>query len=207
MSLQSNKLAMRESFTQEIMALASKEMAVNGVENLSLRQIALTLGCSIGTIYLYFKQKQSLVDAVIEQSFDDLHEALKSIRATSDPIERLRRSFAAYVQFGLENPNHYRCAFGLSGMDRVTPYRPHKAFDLLREITGVCIDQALFRPIDRNAASQVIWVSAHGLTSLLIVRPDFPWVARRTLIREVFENTVRGLLIAQRSEKRRDMNE
>jgi len=185
------------------MSLASKELANNGVENLSLRQIATSLGCSIGTIYLYFKEKQALVDAVIEHSFDDLYEALKSVRATADPIERLRSNFVAYVEFGLRNPNHYRCAFGLPSTVRDKPYQPHKAFDVLREMTDACIDHKLFRRIDRSAASQVIWISAHGLTSLLIVRPNFPWVTRRTLIREVFDNTVTGLLAPTRLPKKK----
>ena len=48
--------------------------------------------------------------------------------------------------------------------------------------------------MDVDAASQVLWSAAHGITSLLILRPAFPWADRETLIGQVIDAVVNGLL-------------
>jgi hypothetical protein len=42
--------------------------------------------------------------------------------------------------------------------------------------------------------TQSIWAGLHGLVSLLIARPDFPWVERETLIARHLEMLADGLL-------------
>jgi hypothetical protein len=42
--------------------------------------------------------------------------------------------------------------------------------------------------------SQSLWAAAHGVTSLLVQRPSFPWVARNKLIAQVIKSAVEGLL-------------
>jgi hypothetical protein len=43
--------------------------------------------------------------------------------------------------------------------------------------------QGLTRSIDPEQLAQSLWAGMHGLVSLLIARPEFPWVERETLIR------------------------
>jgi hypothetical protein len=40
----------------------------------------------------------------------------------------------------------------------------------------------------------MLWAGVHGLTSLFIARPTFPWVRRDALIEETICNSIRGLL-------------
>src|ERR1700687_1587249 len=42
-------------------------------------------------------------------------------------------------------------------------------------------------------ASQTIWTAIHGLVSLLIARPEFPWLERERLIDSVIEGALRAL--------------
>ena len=39
-----------------------------------------------------------------------------------------------------------------------------------------------------------LWVSVHGITSLLIAKPEFPWPDRNELIEHVLGTHLRGLL-------------
>jgi AcrR family transcriptional regulator len=51
-------------------------------------------------------------------------------------------------------------------------------------------------PIDSpevELASQTIWTAIHGLVSLLLARPEFPWLERERLIDSVIEGALRAL--------------
>jgi hypothetical protein len=56
------------------------------------------------------------------------------------------------------------------------------------------MEEKRFRRGDIDAASQALWAAAHGVTSLLIVRPQFPWADRDRLIGQVIDAAVDGLL-------------
>jgi hypothetical protein len=49
-------------------------------------------------------------------------------------------------------------------------------------------------PREVEARTQAIWAAAHGITSLLIQRPSFPWVSKDRLIDDVIDAAVRGAL-------------
>jgi AcrR family transcriptional regulator len=195
MSLQSHKKSMRETFEQEIISAAGEEFGARGLEAFSLRQLAQRLGCSPGTLYLYFKSKEDLLQAVVEQSFDRLRKALEGQPKTGDLLADLRQWFHAYMEFGLGSPNEYRCAFILPSVSRVQPYRPHAAFDLLRSHVRTGIESGAFRNKSVDEVAQVIWAGVHGLTSLLIARPAFPWVERTRLANAMADALIESLLV------------
>lgn len=47
--------------------------------------------------------------------------------------------------------------------------------------------------VDEETASQALWAAVHGLTSLLIAKPAFPWVEKERLIETVVAMAVDGL--------------
>jgi len=48
---------------------------------------------------------------------------------------------------------------------------------------------------DKKAAAQALWASGHGVVTLLIDHPDFPWVDRERLIGTTIELMVEGLRV------------
>ncbi|HVR10480.1 MAG TPA: TetR/AcrR family transcriptional regulator [Thermoanaerobaculia bacterium] len=52
---------------------------------------------------------------------------------------------------------------------------------------------ALAESPEVELASQAIWTAMHGLVSLLIARPEFPWLERERLIETVIDNALRTL--------------
>jgi hypothetical protein len=46
---------------------------------------------------------------------------------------------------------------------------------------------------DIEAISQILWATIHGITSLLIVRPEFPWVEKEKLIDRMLDTALEGL--------------
>ncbi|HWR36640.1 MAG TPA: TetR/AcrR family transcriptional regulator [Clostridia bacterium] len=184
----------RSQLRREILDAASAAFANKGYEQLSMRKLAAQLACSPGTLYLYFRDKDELLHAVVEGSFAELLKGLRAIPDDGDPVGLLKTKLRAYIEFGLRNPNHYKCAFVLPpGQDRKRPYKPHPAFDELVQALRRCVESGLLPEADLATTSQVVWSCIHGLTSLLIARPAFPWVDREKLIDELIETATAGI--------------
>jgi len=159
-----------------------------------MRKLAAGLECSPGTLYLYFRDKDELLHAVVEESFAELLKTLRAVPNEGDPIRHLKTKLRAYIEFGLRNPNHYKCAFVLpseSNGDR--PYRPHPAFEELVQGLRACVESGLLPEVNLETTSQVVWSCIHGLTALLIARPAFPWVLKDRLIDELIETATVGI--------------
>jgi hypothetical protein len=72
------------------------------------------------------------------------------------------------------------------------PYKTHQAFDVLRAMVADCLPAGKARGERVEIASQAIWSAVHGITSLLIQRPSFPWRSKASVIGQVIESAVDG---------------
>jgi AcrR family transcriptional regulator len=191
----------KEELRQEILD-AARDLFVNeGYENVSMRRIAERIEYSPTTIYLYFEDKAALLFAICEETFAKLTKRMEAIRSEhKDPIEALRRVCRAYVDFGLKYPNHYRVTFinhpqlnqgpdqylreGSMGL---------RCYSQLRSTVEACIEQKKFRQGDVDTITQALWAGGHGITSLLITKPNFPWTNKSKLIDLTIETYISGL--------------
>lgn len=184
----------REQQREEIV-LAARELLLRvGHEEFSMRKLAGEVGCVPGTLYLYFRDKTELVAAVVEESFEELMVELERC-ADPDPLVFLKGIMNAYIRFGIDNPDHYHFAFMLrrtKGLEKVRP-RPHRSFAFLKSVVSDCIDRGLLRSVDPGLAAQGIWTGIHGVTSLMITIPKFPWADRDTVIEHVVSTLIDGL--------------
>ena len=200
MGVKERKLRQKKFLRQEILDAASELFVKEGFENVSMRRIAEKIEYSPTTIYLYFKDKAELLEQVCQETFARLSGNLTRILAQpGDPVERLKRGLQAYVQFGLENPHHYRATFMMpipEGFDKEKYNRPDSpgmhAFDFLRKSVYDCIAARKFSDSDPEMISQTLWCGVHGVTSLLITHEAFPWVNQKQLISCVIDTLVSG---------------
>jgi len=93
-----------------------------------------------------------------------------------------------YVDFGLANPDAYRLAFMVEKPDPVHAIGGDpmlaaglNAFNLLREAVGLTVGAGL-PPQELELTAQSLWAALHGLVSLLLARPNFPWKKQSRLI-------------------------
>ena len=96
----------------------------------------------------------------------------------------------------LHNPNDYRFVFMLKRPVQKRPYKVHGAFEALRYMVRCCVEERWFREVDVETAAQALWASAHGITSLLIQRPAFPWVPKKELLAQIINTTIDSLVAA-----------
>lgn len=159
-------------------------------EAVSIRAIADAVGVTPPSIYLHFPDKDSLILAVCERHFEAFDSVIEQAgRSTDDPVESLRRRGRAYVRFGLENPEPYRILFmtrnGSAQQRDIVVGAGARAFQHLVEAVQRCIDAGAFRPVDPVLAATGVWAAVHGVTSLLISLPGFPWPDIETLVDHV----------------------
>ena len=66
------------------------------------------------------------------------------------------------------------------------------AFATLETLVRRLVADGAFRDSDPVAMAEAIWAAAHGLVSLLIAMPHFPWSDRPGLVQSVLEMVLRG---------------
>ena len=160
--------------------------AAEGYEAVTMRRIADRIEYSPTAIYFHFKDKDALIRELCDCDFLTLAHQFAGIARIADPIEKLRRTGQLYLQFGLDNPNHYRAMFmtphpkmdpAQSAVKRGNPEEDAYAF--LKSIVAEAIEQGLFRKelTDLELLSQTIWAGVHGVIALHIAKSNDDWVA------------------------------
>ncbi len=82
-----------------------------GYEGTTMRAIAGKIGYTPTAIYHHFKDKDALVAELAGLDFRALAQALQQTGTVGDPLERLEKVGAAYVEFGLTHPMQYQFLF------------------------------------------------------------------------------------------------
>ena len=192
------KARQRENARQEILDAARDLFLREGYESVSIRKIAEKAEYATGTLYLYFRDKAEILDSLCEETFIKLQKRMEAIhKDTSDPLEGLRRGLLTYVQFGLDNPDHYTITFILKDRPNVQhtgkPAPGDTCFSRLRGIVQKCIDLGKIASNDADETAQALWAGVHGVTSLLIMQCEFPFVEHTRLIERVANILIEGV--------------
>lgn len=185
----------RSAVRETILDGAREAIDAHGYQAFSMRKLAQNLGYSPGALYLYFKTREELLNCLVDEAFDKLLEVVNQVHDSKEAVRSLENKLRAYVEFGLRFPQHYQFAFLMSPTgERAAPRRaPHASFDVMRSAVRRCIEEERLPWPDVETTSQILWVTIHGITSLLIVRPNFPWVGRESLIDQVLDTAISGL--------------
>ncbi|MGH2817163.1 MAG: TetR/AcrR family transcriptional regulator [Actinomycetota bacterium] len=189
-----------EKLKESILQAAEELLIETGdAESVSIRAVAERVGVTPPSIYLHFTDKDELIFAVCEKHFDELHRVMtEATDGASDPLDALRSMGRAYISFGVNNPEQYRIIF----MDR-TPHSvdeghterllTNSGFSHLLDVVQSCLDSGHFLPGNSLMISIDLWVTVHGVTSLLIAKPEFPWPDKHEMIEHIIDTQLRGL--------------
>ena len=161
-----------------------------GVEHLTIRRIAETIGRTQPAVYQHFASKDALLTAVVVEGFVALVEHLKrSGKARKKPLSTVAR---AYLRFGLERPRLYNLMFVeppaiAFAAGSATPIPARTAFGILASAVGESgLDE------DRvETVTEVVWAALHGLVMLSITKRLRPG---RVLQRDRLENLTSAII-------------
>lgn len=157
---------------QELLDLALSRVETSGVEALSLRDLAATLGVSKTAPYRHFPDRTTLLRAVMEVGWANLRADLLASRAdATSPEAGLRAMGRAYLAFAGRRPNLYRLLF--SGQGHSLFARDHcpdeiDAFAPLIEQIGLCQAVGWKPSADPQVLALSIWAQVHGAAELAI---------------------------------------
>lgn len=176
----------RTETRQRILDVARELFAQEGFEAVSMRRIADAIEYSPTAIYQYFTDKEALFREICEQDFLDLAGAFATIAGEADPVRRLGRIAEAYVQFGIEHPNHYRLMFMTPVPFAMTKDEhdiehgnpDQDAYAFLRHTIEDALAAGRFRTnfADADAIAQILWAATHGLVALHITKGGEDWI-------------------------------
>jgi len=174
---QRNPRGQGERLRDDIIEAASRLLADPAAPPLTLRAVAREVGVAATSVYLHFDSIESLILAVAVRRFGELVRIQDEI-AEQDPCEQVQSGCLAYCEFGLAHPGHYQVMFTnpLPMPEHMTPeqFPGWEPFQQLIDAVGACIGA---EPGDPEAfrTGQLIWQQLHGIVSLRISRPRFPW--------------------------------
>lgn len=122
----------------EILAAATKVFGNKGFDATLMDEIARAAGLAKGTLYLYFKSKDQIYQAVVRQSLDELDELTRQhVDEASDFVGKYAAFIRVRIAFWQEQHSLYRVILSMS---RAPQYRKksigwqHEAVDYLAEL-------------------------------------------------------------------------
>jgi AcrR family transcriptional regulator len=182
---QNRRAREKAALRTKILDAARRLFAKDGYEAVTMREVARKIHYTATALYYHFPDKESLLIELCRQDALALAAHLRRIGRISDPVERIRKMGVAYVDFGLEFPNHYRLMFMTPlppapakqvGIEQGNPDQDAYAF--LHRAVEEAIANGRFRPEieDADRVAQMFWAGVHGLVALHLTKCDDDWV-------------------------------
>lgn len=154
----------------EILRVATELIEDRGADALTMRLVAERLGYSATTLYLYYQDKEDLIQAAVDCAFEEFASAQTAAMARETGALRLRAGSRAYVSWGIDHPRLYRAMF--ERPQQRSPQRAVLRRESLREfgLAMQSLKETRELPLleDVEIASGLAWATVHGLVSLTI---------------------------------------
>jgi AcrR family transcriptional regulator len=175
-----------ELLREELVAVAARLLSEAAQPaDVSLRAVAHAVGVSPGAVYLWFADRNALMEAVTRVLFDELRDKLVAAAARRrTPRTRVEAMAMAYVEFALARPAAYAAMindtdgdWGLLGRDELP------GIDSLSLVEAELTQLPTVIPADR--AALVLWSALHGQIQLRRGVPQLPWPSVAESVREV----------------------
>jgi AcrR family transcriptional regulator len=143
---------------ETILASAIEIIEQHGIEALSMRALAETLGIKAPSLYRHYPDRAALEGALCDAIATRLHDALETVRNGRKPAPALRAAARAYLEF----VRAHRALYDLYSMRPQPSSGPSKRlWELLLALVGGLTGNA-----DDTASAVAVWSYLHGFVSL-----------------------------------------
>ncbi|MEI4769863.1 TetR/AcrR family transcriptional regulator [Psychrobacillus sp. FJAT-51614] len=160
-----------EDTKQEILKSAGQLFAEKGYDAVTIREIAKNAGCSHTTIYLYFKDKETLLHQLSMPSLQELQKKFDQISKINSlsSEEKLKEISREYIKFCLQNRSMYDIFFNAksSRVDEEPELEINKLRIEIFEIMKELIQKSLSLPNNDQllAFARIYYYSLNGILS------------------------------------------
>jgi AcrR family transcriptional regulator len=189
----------------EILAAAKELFIAGGFDAFSTRKLARKVGLSQTGLYVYFKSREEILDALCQASYEaTLREYARIDAEVVDDLDRLRAMVRSTIAMGLAAPEEYQIIYmtrrkllhGPGELKKPVAERSrgariyHWQVQLMRRL----VRSGRLKISDAELAAQIVTVAAHGLVARRIAWPDFPWADRGRLVDGLIDGLIGGLV-------------
>lgn len=163
-----NRTDLRQKVLKASLALIEED----GLDRLSMREVARKAGVSHQAPYYYFGDREAILAAIAGEGFSKLEQSLvrAAAQAGSEPVKAIEAMGRAYVEFALRHPAHFQAMFRADAvpLDRYPEARKHEDEAFGKLVEG--IDKALAdQPAEvRRTMAIACWAMVHGLATLIL---------------------------------------
>ncbi len=140
-----------------------------GVENLSMRKLAESIGVSSAAPYAHFKNKEAFLDAITEYVNENLICALQDAIQNCTKEQRMLIELGKrYVLFFYENPLYYQFLFSRGTVD-LQNYPPFQYYRTVAERTLKILHPKRMTKETVRKKTITMWAIVHGLAQFALM--------------------------------------
>ena len=191
----------KEDRKERILAAAREVFFQTGIRPATVDAIAARAAVAKGTVYLYFRTKETILAHLLLEGLDGLHKYLMAAYDEAQPHSgeaRLRRLAGAYYDFYVAEPEYFRLMMAFDRgqfRESVSPELYERI--LLRSLRGLRwvvnatqqgLDEGAFEPGDAGEITSMLWAALNGV----LVLTSHP--LRRELVDQEVEILYSGVL-------------
>lgn len=140
-----------------------------GPEAVTMRAVADRVGVTATALYRHFADKDTLLREVVGEGSRRLGSHLFRALEAPTPLERLRATADAYLDFALQQPQAYRALFAEpAGDGDESPVAAQRSAvrRFLRDRVREAMEAGAISPGDPDGVALTLWALVHGLASL-----------------------------------------
>jgi len=163
----------REQIRNFALEAAAKIVAEQGLQGLTTRKVAATIGYTVGSLYLVFENLDDLILQVNARTLDDLYQLMNRIKQqTQQPESTIIALGHAYLNFATTQQHRWRTIFehNLPGEHpKIPEWYEKKIFRLFKLVEEPL--QQMLQTDDVHLCTRVahaLWGGVHGICILAV---------------------------------------
>lgn len=191
-------VADQQAMRDRIVTAARRLFLRDGVEAVSMRNVAAEVGCSPMALYRYFANKQDILWQVWDVFLDELFARLQHVRADR-PRERLAQLALGYLDYWLDHPERFLIVFLQPDLEPGGTRRYLESGDIVRRFalfTDTVVQAQAAGELGAGSAeaiAQGLICAVQGLALNYITIPDYPWHDRAAVSGLVVRSYLAGI--------------
>jgi len=143
-----------------------------GIEGVTIQNVAQKAGTATGTIYNYFKNKEEILEYVSSKTFQNFLDVLSDAIKDKKPVEKLRAFLKCSFEFFVEHRGTFKIIERAKLDDRIDDSKRSQSEDAVVQIVNDIIEEGVhkgdFRKTDVSQTAMAILSLVVGMTKLNI---------------------------------------
>jgi AcrR family transcriptional regulator len=161
-----------ESTQERILKISAKIIASEGYDAISIRHVCDKAGVKAPTVYYYFKDKDGLIDAVINLAYQRHIETYAKYVKDKSPLKGVIKTWEAFFDFVDQNPDLYHAIVVAHLKQRI----PSAGLELYRSIEQIFkqLDEEKKLKVPYKKAAQIFYATAYGQALVYVSQGSNP---------------------------------